>query len=271
MRYSFDLHLHSSHSFDGRMSVKRLAELAKKRGLSGVAVADHNSFGGSEELLSIDTGGLLTIPAVEYVTEVGHVLCLFVTGMVESRGVRPRKPNCYDSGEVISAVREMGGIAVLAHPFKKRNAAHSLEEVSRFDAVEVFNARAAYKRPDANLLAARAALEAGLPYTAGSDGHLYNEVGNGRLTLELPELSLKALKAGILAGNGEASGRNGLQLCEGVSQLYRVKKLGIYRQLPRILMYGVKAVGMDALRAAGAARRGPEGVLIEGGRLRAGL
>lgn len=267
MRYSFDLHMHSRHSFDGKMSVRKMADMALKRGLSGIAVADHNSFSGSEELLSADLRDLLAIPAVEYVTEVGHVLCLFVTGGVASRGVSPRSPNCYDSGEVIAAVHEMGGIAVLAHPFKKRNAAHLPQELARFDAVEAFNARAAYKRTDANLLAARAALENGLPYTSGSDAHLYSEIGNGRLSLELPELSLDALKAGILAGTGEVSGRNGLQICEGISQLYRVKKLGIYHKLPHIMMYGMKAAGMDVLRTMGAARKGPEGVLIESGRL----
>ena len=42
MKLTLDLHVHSDASFDGRMSVRQIALLAKARGIDGVAICDHD-------------------------------------------------------------------------------------------------------------------------------------------------------------------------------------------------------------------------------------
>ena len=102
MRLTLDLHLHSQASPDGRMTVEEIAAAARARGLHGVAVCDHDVvYTGPTEV-----DGVLLIPGVEFSTEHGHLLGLFV-----------RQPMVYTTWEeTTQAVRRLGGLTVLAHP-----------------------------------------------------------------------------------------------------------------------------------------------------------
>ena len=106
MRLTLDLHLHSQASPDGRMTVEEIAAAARARGLHGVAVCDHDVvYTGPTEV-----DGVLLIPGVEFSTEHGHLLGLFV-----------RQPMVYTTWEeTTQAVRRLGGLTVLAHPFQHR-------------------------------------------------------------------------------------------------------------------------------------------------------
>lgn len=42
MEVKLDLHIHSAHSPDGRMSLDEIVSCARARGLQGVAVCDHD-------------------------------------------------------------------------------------------------------------------------------------------------------------------------------------------------------------------------------------
>ena len=39
----FDLHIHSKHSKDSLMDKERIKKIAQKKGLSGIAIADHDA------------------------------------------------------------------------------------------------------------------------------------------------------------------------------------------------------------------------------------
>ena len=106
MRLTLDLHLHSQASPDGRMTVEEIAAAARTRGLHGVAVCDHDVvYTGPTEV-----DGVLLIPGVEFSTEHGHLLGLFI-----------RQPMVYTTWEeTTQAVRRLGGLTVLAHPFQHR-------------------------------------------------------------------------------------------------------------------------------------------------------
>ena len=80
-----DLHTHT-HFSDGSLSPTELIELAEARGLSAIALTDHNSIGGVPELLSAARGKRVSaIPGIEFSTDyMGvelHVLAL---------GIEPR-------------------------------------------------------------------------------------------------------------------------------------------------------------------------------------
>ena len=79
MKLTLDLHVHSDASFDGRMSVRQIALLAKARGIDGVAICDHDVvYTGPTEV-----EGVLIIPGAEFSTEYGHLLGLFLTAPIQ--------------------------------------------------------------------------------------------------------------------------------------------------------------------------------------------
>ena len=59
-----DLHTHSTAS-DGLLSPDELVGLASQRGLSAIAITDHDTVEGVEEALTIPPSGLLVVPGVE--------------------------------------------------------------------------------------------------------------------------------------------------------------------------------------------------------------
>lgn len=211
MKLSLDLHIHSRRSPDGRMSLEEIAAQARQRGLDAVAVCDHDlAYDGPPEV-----DGVLIIPGVEVSTDRGHLLGLFVEGVDGTR----------DFVRSAQAIRDAGGLAVLAHPFqRRREEGELLPLVSRLDGVEVWNSRANRKDPLANAKAAAFAQETGLPPFAGSDAHLPQEIGNGRILVEAEALTLPALRCALLAGKGEVSGVDSPALCVARSQFTKLKK-----------------------------------------------
>jgi predicted metal-dependent phosphoesterase TrpH len=54
----YDLHSHSRYSKDGIMDVRDLLKIAKKRGLDGIAVTDHDTIRGGMEALKLKPEGI---------------------------------------------------------------------------------------------------------------------------------------------------------------------------------------------------------------------
>ena len=211
MKISLDLHIHSRRSPDGRMSLEEIAAAARQRGLDAVAICDHDlSYSGPP---SVD--GVLMIPGVEVSTDRGHLLGLFVEGVDGTRSFLSSA----------QAIREAGGVAVLAHPFQRpREEEELLPLAAHLDGVEVWNSRADRKDPLANAKAAALARKTGLPPFAGSDAHLPQEIGSGRILVQAQALTLPALRAALLAGGGEVSGVDSPALCVARSQYTKLKK-----------------------------------------------
>ena len=183
MRLTLDLHLHSQASPDGRMTVEEIAAAARARGLHGVAVCDHDVvYTGPTEV-----DGVLLIPGVEFSTEHGHLLGLFVR--------QHRK----EEGELVPLV-----------PY--------------LDGMETWNGRANRKNPQANAQAAAFAKDYGLIPTAGSDAHLAQEIGNGTITVEAADRTLPAIRTALLDGKGWITGEEGPSLCVARSQYTKLKK-----------------------------------------------
>src|ERR1700743_509686 len=86
MGYNIDLHCHSFFSGDGVSSPEELIATARKKGLHGFALTDHNTSDGCRYLLDkglvredgLPVDDFLVIPGVEVTTAEGHLLCLGV-------------------------------------------------------------------------------------------------------------------------------------------------------------------------------------------------
>lgn len=207
MKIKTDLHVHSENSFDGYMDVEDIVELAKERGLDAVAICDHDK--------TFTRGGVIdgvtVINGVEFSTEYGHLLGLFINNEIRRA----------DFFETVKRIHDAGGIAVIAHPFQRRRHIDRLEYIAPYlDGVEVLNSRADRKNARANEQAYEFAKKHSLLMFAGSDAHRPQEVGGAYLEIECDG----DIKQAILTGKRTAHGKSAKEKYVAISQLTKLKK-----------------------------------------------
>ena len=199
MIYHFDLHVHSHYSADAAASPEQLIAAAKARGLSGIAITDHDSCEVHEYLrekgLEREDGepvdGFLVLPGMEVSTAHGHLLCVGTTLPVMRDEPAPI---------VFEAIRQRGGVAIPAHPYDRwRAGIHEdvLDEMP-LEVIEVFNAAVSNRKFNRQALAY--ARERGLSMTAASDAHHASAVGISSTALELESLRLPDVLAAVRQG-----------------------------------------------------------------------
>ena len=183
----FDLHIHSTYS-DGRADVKEIIEAAKRRGLDGIALTDHDTMKGipaARRYIRDQELDLMLIPGVEVTTSEGHLLVLGT----QAPPRRKRSPE-----ETIETAHDLGGIADVPHPYHPFR--HALGRIPDADAVEVYNSKHLF-----GLANGRARIEARrrkLSMVAGSDSHYAETVGLGVTEIEADDVEgvLEAIRQG---------------------------------------------------------------------------
>ncbi len=172
-----DLHVHSSASFDSLSRPTDLTRAAVLRGLTHLAITDHERLDGALRARDAAPADLTVIVGEEVRTTGGDLIGLYLERAI---------PGGLSPAEASAAIHEQGGLVVLPHPFDRfRSSAGSsaapagrsaaLVELARAaDVVEAHNGRAMGR---ANALAAAFAAEHRLPTVASSDAHTVLEVG----------------------------------------------------------------------------------------------
>lgn len=164
----FDLHIHSTCS-DGHAHVHEIIKVAVRRGLHGLAITDHDTLRGSAEALRLAQEQrlkLIIISGAEITTSEGHLLVLGIDELPK-KGLSPE--------ETIDEARDLGGIAIVPHPYHPLRKA--IGRIPECDAVEVYNSKHVFGI--ANLRARLEASRRGIPMIAGSDSHYAETVGLG--------------------------------------------------------------------------------------------
>ena len=185
----FDLHIHSKYSYDSFLSPVRIIKVAKRKGLHGVAITDHNTIKGGIEALKINEDeDFQVIVGAEIRTEYGDIIGLFLEDEITT--------NKFE--EVIEEIKSQGGLSVLAHPYRQYKFPEEI--IDKVDLVEVFNARS---RKADNERAYELAKKFKKPQTAGSDAHLVFEIGRG-ITIVNSEVR-EELREGNTTIEGEES------------------------------------------------------------------
>ncbi len=175
MEYLAELHAHTIAS-DGRMTPDSLVRVARSRGLSVVAVTDHDTFRGASLAMRASRilGGPMIVPGIEVRTEYGDVL-VYCPHLHESA---PRR-----LASLREWAREEGCVTVAAHPFHPVRSSigpRILRLIDYFDAVEAWNSRGLpWFNAPALLLASRT----GKPATCGSDAHVEQELATSTVAL----------------------------------------------------------------------------------------
>ena len=186
----FDLHVHSSLSPCSRLSLAAILENARRLGLDGVCVTDHDTMAAGREVREgVQDDGVCVLVGMEYATPDGDIL-LYGPFEDVTPGLSAR--------EVLALAHARGGAAVAAHPFRSwRPAGPGILESGRLCAVEVENGR---NRPEENVLARRFAARRGLLALCGSDAHSLEELGRRPVRIEAAVRCRADLVAAFAAG-----------------------------------------------------------------------
>ena len=172
-----DFHVHTRFSPDSRLGEDRFIRLALERGLTHVAITDHNTVEGAVAVRDrVAAQGLedrLHIVLGEEVSSAdGEIVGIYLTETV---------PPGLSADETADVIHAQGGLVSIPHPFDPFRRSHireapllRLAEARKIDAIEVFNSRVTFSRhnEEAALLASRY----GIPGIACSDAHSGLEV-----------------------------------------------------------------------------------------------
>ncbi len=177
-----DLHCHTSASFDGTVHPVRVLELARDRGLTHVAITDHDTIAGALDARAARVDGITLIVGQEVRTTEGDLVLLYLEEPVPS-GLSPE--------ETVRRARDQGALVGLAHPFDPYRPsigrgvvrADALKRLASLaDYVEIHNGRV--REEIHNGRAADFARDHHLPYAATSDAHSETEIGLIATTLD---------------------------------------------------------------------------------------
>jgi hypothetical protein len=182
---------------------RRIVDIALKRGMGCVAIADHGNINGSLEAVAYAKSNnlpILIIISQEVKSKSGDILGL---------NIKESIPEHLSPEESIRRIHDQGGLAIVAHPFGlwcgfKGNLENYLGQI---DGIEILNA-SVFK---GNETAKAFAQKHNLAFTAGSDAHFTNQfIAKTWLELPLdysPNLTAAQVITAIKQKKGAAGGK----------------------------------------------------------------
>ena len=194
-----DLHVHTEFSADSRMSLEAAVAAARRKGLGGIAVANHNVFVPPPQL-----DDFVIIPACEYSTDAGHIITYFISEALDE-GLEKDSLGRFRWQDILCRARSAGALAFLAHPYAPR---HDVAEIfEHIDGIEAYNARIEHSSArGANAMAQKTAQDLALPFSAGSDAHFPAEVGAAYWEYDACSGSLAEIRTALADGRGRIFG-----------------------------------------------------------------
>jgi predicted metal-dependent phosphoesterase TrpH len=198
MRKAFaDFHIHTRFSRDSILTEETFITKAIERGLTHVAVTNHNNVEGAiavrDKVAQMGLTDQLTVILGEEVsTADGEVVGMFLTTTI---------PRGLSANETADEIHRQGGLVSVPHPFDPLRGSHiregplrNLAEVGKIDMLEIFNCRVTFQRH--NQEAAEFAHRYGIPGIAASDSHSSFEIAMASNALPAFETA-EELKAGL--------------------------------------------------------------------------
>jgi predicted metal-dependent phosphoesterase TrpH len=187
-----DLHCHTSASFDCLSAPKAVVRAAAERGLTHLAITDHDRIDGALETRELAPAGLTVLIGEEVKTLDGDLICVFLEEAI---------PPGMSAVETIAAAREQGALVGIPHPFDRLRGSLMRDEGmealgASVDWVETHNARIVGR---GNERAVVYAGEHGLPGVAVSDAHSILEVGVAYTALDGDISTPAGLKSALTA------------------------------------------------------------------------
>lgn len=162
--YKGEFHIHSRFSNDSLMEPRLIMKRAKSLDFNILSITDHNSIKGSLEAAKYAKEfGIEVWLGMEISTDIGDVIALRISEEIKERRWT----------DVLDATREQDGISILPHPYRSHKLIDEVAE--RCDIIETCNGR---EPPERNARARDLAARLNKPGIAGSDSHIFTELGN---------------------------------------------------------------------------------------------
>ncbi len=176
-----DIHTHSHPASScSSVSADRLIEEAKRIGLDGICLTDHNYTWNPDRIEELNQKhGFLVLRGNEITTDQGHMIVFGLDANINGRGI-------IKLSELRREVKKADGFMIVVHPFRGflvfgvEELGLNLEKAMErplfkyVDAVEVMNGKVTREE---NKFASEVAAGLGLPGIGGSDAHMASEVG----------------------------------------------------------------------------------------------
>ena len=227
----FDLHVHTKLSYDSKMTTDELVAAAHEAGLSGVAIADHNTFAEHKK-----RDNFFIIPSCEFSTDVGHLVVYFIKKPINENLSRDEYGRFYWR-DICKEAHSQGALVFYAHPFSPHRS-HPDSLYEQLDGIEVFNSRVVHSQiHNANEKALELCKEKSLAFSAGSDAHCPVEVGTSFWECDLPENAInkpdfeEKLKAALLGKQGRVFAGAASPFDVLKCKMYMYKKEKLYSRL----------------------------------------
>lgn len=193
-RAFLDLHVHTSASFDSIASPESVVRAAAARGLTHIAITDHDTIEGAlraQEVARKVAPGLTIIVGQEVRTRDGDLIGAFLERTV---------PSGLAVADAIAQIRAQGGLVGVPHPFDRFRGSLMTDELMAavaplVDWVEVHNARIIVG--NGNERAAVFAAANGLLGVSVSDAHSAIEIGVAYLAVDGDPSSGEGLLAAL--------------------------------------------------------------------------
>jgi len=193
-----DLHCHTGYSYDSTAPPEEMVEAALRKGINCLAICDHGEIKGAQKAMEYAKDRpILIIPGIEIKSKEGDILGLNIKEII---------PNKLSAEETIKKIKELGGLAIIPHPFgwfcSFKGDLKNL--VSKISGVEVLNA-SIFGPGNKNAL--DFARKHNLPLTAGSDAHFPSFVGRCYLEIPSENLSMEEILNQIKKGAVKIGGK----------------------------------------------------------------
>lgn len=208
-----NLHMHTSRS-DGRLSFEEAVALYEQAGYDFIAVTDHWVVSRCE----MTQGGMLLLSGCEY--NVGEsvqegVYHIVGVGMKEAPALERKRQNL-SAQRIIDGIRDVGGVAILAHPAWSLNSAEAVQGLHGLIGTEIYNTTSGFPmnaRPySGQFVDQLASLGVLLPCMAADDAHDYKEDAlKSYLMVRAKEKTHQAVMEALGAGDFYAT--QGPQVC----------------------------------------------------------
>ncbi|MSQ27207.1 MAG: PHP domain-containing protein [Dehalococcoidia bacterium] len=192
-----DLHSHTRFSFDSSMPPEVLVARCVSRGITCLAVTEHNNIDGARYVQQI--APFKVIVGEEIKTDQGEIIGLFLTEEVP-RDLTPE--------ETLDRIHRQGGLAAVPHPYDRFRGSRLTETAlnkfaGQIDITEAFNCRTTLLRDSQR--AEDYGRRRGHALGIGSDSHTPSEIGGAHIEMEDfdlrdPQEFLAKLRQGRLVG-----------------------------------------------------------------------
>jgi len=243
-RYKVDLHIHTpaSSCYEGLASGSILPDTVRRQivavaldnALDAIAVCDHNSIEGLEDMRALAANALRVFPATEITARGGHVLALFdldtpadavrdllvALGLPEEHWGQGFRESPLWVDEVCARIAASGGVAIAAHADRQPRGFIASPEATEdkvriyssayLSAIEITDPR---RKPLWN--------QGRVPFYArpiacvqGSDAHSPAEVGRRPVYLDVPSLELAGVRLALEEYQGRVRFPHELEPCQ---------------------------------------------------------